>query len=252
MLTISDGVAAGHAPGRSRALALAERARGARASGSTAPRCRTSECEIERAVRSAAATTLLVVTTGGTGLTPRDVTPQATLRRDRLRGARPGRGHSRRGPARRPRWPTCRAASSGVLGRYADRQRAGQPARRARDPSRPSSPRCGTPWRRSAAHSTTAPPAPASRASGPARSGLPRRRAHRGPATITATIATERDPLMFPFFEHVPLYPLVFAVFWGAALRVRARDGAPPARLRGGAGRGPQPVRQHPRAPRRA
>src|SRR5687768_14244300 len=23
---------------------------------------------------------------------------------------------------------------------------------------------------------------------------------------------------MFPFFEHVPFYPLVFAVFWGAAL----------------------------------
>jgi hypothetical protein len=23
---------------------------------------------------------------------------------------------------------------------------------------------------------------------------------------------------MFPFFEHVPFYPLVFGLFWGAAL----------------------------------
>ena len=37
---------------------------------------------------------------------------------------------------------------------------------------------------------------------------------------------------MFPVFADVPAYPLVFVVFWGAAVDLRPRDGPPPAGLR--------------------
>jgi molybdopterin adenylyltransferase len=40
---------------------------------------RDDRAEIEEALRAGAAAHVLIVTTGGTGLTPRDVTPQATL-----------------------------------------------------------------------------------------------------------------------------------------------------------------------------
>ena len=38
---------------------------------------------------------------------------------------------------------------------------------------------------------------------------------------------------MFEPFAEVPLYPLVFPVFWGAAVVLRPRDGPPPAGVRG-------------------
>ncbi len=76
VLTISDGVAAGTRVDDA-GLALAkelERA-GFAVDRDAVP---DERADIERALRAAAEDHLLVVTTGGTGLTPRDVTPQAT------------------------------------------------------------------------------------------------------------------------------------------------------------------------------
>ncbi len=75
VLTISDGVAAGARNDRSGA-ALAERLR---ALGAIVDQGVSADdaASIAGAVRAAAADHALVVTTGGTGLTPRDVTPQA-------------------------------------------------------------------------------------------------------------------------------------------------------------------------------
>ena len=76
VLTVSDGVAAGTRQDES-GIALADRLAlaGFRVDRSSIADDRPG---IERALRDAAADHVLVVSTGGTGLTPRDVTPQAT------------------------------------------------------------------------------------------------------------------------------------------------------------------------------
>lgn len=77
VLTASDRSAAGTRPDESGA-ALAERLEelGFAVERAVVP---DDQGEIEEALRAAADRHALVVTTGGTGLTPRDVTPQATI-----------------------------------------------------------------------------------------------------------------------------------------------------------------------------
>ena len=129
------------------------------------------------------------------GLTPRDVTPQATRAVHRLRGPGPGRGDARRRPGRRRRSRTCRAGVVGVRGRIADRQPAGQPEGRRSSRSRRSC-RCSTtPSRRSPGRTTTA------------RRAAAARRRPTGPRTPTDVRAVRRRPGL----------PARLPVFWGAA-----------------------------------
>ena len=97
IITISTSVAAGETEDRSGA-ALAELARGRRCRDRRARRRRRRpHGDRGRAARARRAGASLIFTTGGTGFTHDDVTPEATLRGDRPRGARVRRGDAGRG-----------------------------------------------------------------------------------------------------------------------------------------------------------
>jgi molybdenum cofactor biosynthesis protein B len=86
VLTVSDGVAAGEREDRSGdALEELLRADGYEVERRLVP---DERAEIAAAIRALAASARVVVTTGGTGLAPRDVTPEAT--RDVLDREAPG------------------------------------------------------------------------------------------------------------------------------------------------------------------
>ena len=110
VLTVSDGVTGGTRLDES-GDRLAERLAG---EGFEVERGNVPDelAAIAAAVRDGAARHPLVVTTGGTGLTPRDVTPQAIEPTPRLRSPGHGRADARRrhpvdplAPPSRARWP---------------------------------------------------------------------------------------------------------------------------------------------------
>ncbi len=180
--------------------------------------------QIEQALVEGAAGHALIVTTGGTGLTPRDVTPAGDGRGRRLRGPRPGRGHPRRGspvdPDGRPVARRRRRPVGLARGQRARAARAGRSSR-----SRRSCRSSATPSRRSRGRSTTSPrPRPeiarTCRPAGDAASVRDVRGGSRLPARLPAVL--------------------------GRGRRLRAGHGPPPADLRRRPGRRPEPARRRP------
>jgi molybdenum cofactor synthesis domain-containing protein len=114
VLTVSDGVIAGTRPDRSGPV-LAEllEVAGFQVERAAVPDDRDA---IARAVRAAAIRHRLVVTTGGTGMTPRDVTPQAL--RPLLDYEVPGFGELMRSEGRRSTlFASLSRSLGGVIGR---------------------------------------------------------------------------------------------------------------------------------------
>ena len=159
-----------------------------------------------RSSKAAAATHALVVTTGGTGLTPRDVTPQATLAV--IDYEVPGLAEAMRA-AGRALTPMA-DLSRGVVG-----VRGGSLI-----VNLPGSPKAALESLEAIVPVAGPRPRDARRAVRPHRPGAGATAAGRWrPGGRSARRSRARRARMtFPVFADVPAYPLVFPLFWGAAV----------------------------------